>query len=244
MATNYSPKIVTDSLVAYWDAADKNSFTSGSTTWTDLSGNGNNATLSSGTMGTVSGSNVIALDGADDYLISTPSGLSHTGNFTFDIWFKFRAGDSVGGGAHIIGGSALGDGDLRASNGFAVNLTVNGTGDLKVHSFNGGGGGTDFDTGLNVTVGETAHVGYIHNSGVSKAGFKNGVVMTPNTRWGTQNFTYTVLGGDLNDAVSGNYITQMAHPIITYYAVRIYNRALSAKEISQNFNAQRSRFGV
>lgn len=244
MAFHHSPRIVTDSLVAHWDAADKNSFTSGSTTWNDLSGNGNNATLSSGTMGTVSGSNAIALDGANDYLISTPSGLNHTGNFTFDIWFKFRAGDSVGGGAHIIGGSALGDGDLRASNGFAVNLTVDGSGNLKVHSFNGGGGGTDLDTGFNITAGEVAHVGYIHNSGVSKAGFKNGDVMSPNTRWGTQNFTYTVLGGDIDDATSGNYITRMAHPKITYYAVRIYNRVLSTAEVSQNFNAQRSRFGV
>ena len=241
MATNYSPKIVTDSLIAYWDAADKNSFTSGSTTWTDLSGNGNDATLSSGTMGTVSGSNVIALDGANDYLISTPSGLNHTGNFTFDIWFKFRAGDSVGGGAHIIGGSALGDGNLRAGNGFAVNLTVDGSGNLKVHSFNGGGGGTDLDTEFNIAVGEVAHVGYIHNSGVSKAGFKNGILGSFQTRWGTQNFDYTVLGGDHNEA---NYFTQMAHPIITYYAVRIYNRALSAKEVSQNFNAQRSRFDI
>ena len=152
--------------------------------------------------------------------------------------------DSVGGGAHIIGASALGDGDIRAGNGFNVNLTVDGSGNLKVHSFNGGGGGTDLDTEFDIAAGEVAHVGYIHNSGVSKAGFKNGDVGSFQTRWSTQNFTYTVLGGDIDDATSGNYITRMAHPKITYYAVRIYNRVLSTAEVSQNFNAQRSRFGV
>ena len=40
----------------------------------------------------------------------------------------------------------------------------------------------------------------------------------------------------------GNF--KMDFPNMTLYAVRIYNRVLSAKEIKQNFEAQRSRFGV
>ena len=46
MATKYNtPKIVTDNLVLSLDAANTKSYTSSSaTTWTDMSGSGNNAT--------------------------------------------------------------------------------------------------------------------------------------------------------------------------------------------------------
>jgi hypothetical protein len=45
MALSRGPKIVTSGLVLALDAADKNSYLGSGTTWTDLSGNGNNATL-------------------------------------------------------------------------------------------------------------------------------------------------------------------------------------------------------
>ena len=41
MALNHSPRIVTSGLILALDAADQNSYVSGSTTWYDLSGNGN-----------------------------------------------------------------------------------------------------------------------------------------------------------------------------------------------------------
>jgi hypothetical protein len=40
MAFNYSPKIVTDGLVLYLDAANSKSYVSGSTTWNDISRSG------------------------------------------------------------------------------------------------------------------------------------------------------------------------------------------------------------
>lgn len=45
MATNYGPKIVTDGLVLCLDAADTLSYPGTGTTWTDLSGQGNNFTI-------------------------------------------------------------------------------------------------------------------------------------------------------------------------------------------------------
>ena len=48
MVFNYSPKVVTDGLVLYLDAANPNSYVSGSTTWGDLSRGGNNSTLTNG----------------------------------------------------------------------------------------------------------------------------------------------------------------------------------------------------
>ena len=46
MATRYSPAIVTSGLVLCLDAANPRSYSGTGTTWTDLSGNGYNFTLS------------------------------------------------------------------------------------------------------------------------------------------------------------------------------------------------------
>jgi len=45
MAFSYSPKIVTDGLVLYLDAANTKSYVSGSTVWNDISNFNNNTTL-------------------------------------------------------------------------------------------------------------------------------------------------------------------------------------------------------
>ena len=48
MAFRYSPKIVTDGLVLYLDAANPKSYVSGSTLWNDLTINSNNGVLTNG----------------------------------------------------------------------------------------------------------------------------------------------------------------------------------------------------
>jgi hypothetical protein len=45
MAISYNPRIVTDGLVLALDAGNPKSYPGSGTTWTDLSGNGNNGTL-------------------------------------------------------------------------------------------------------------------------------------------------------------------------------------------------------
>ncbi len=48
MAFNYSPRVVTDGLVLYLDAANQYSYVSGSTSWNDISRGRNNGTLVNG----------------------------------------------------------------------------------------------------------------------------------------------------------------------------------------------------
>ena len=45
MGLSHSPSIVLNGLVAHLDAANKKSYPGSGTTWTDLTGNGNNGTL-------------------------------------------------------------------------------------------------------------------------------------------------------------------------------------------------------
>ena len=80
MAINYNPKIITDGLVLCLDAANPKSYGGSGTTWTDLSGRGNNGTLVNGPTYSSANGGVIALDGVNDY-IDVPINLTNT-NYT------------------------------------------------------------------------------------------------------------------------------------------------------------------
>ena len=96
MGFHHQPNLVNDGLVLALDAADDASFSSGSTTWADLSPNSNDGTLSAGTMGTVSGSNTIAFNGSSDEVsIANNSTLNFgaSGNFTMECVVKLKTAD-------------------------------------------------------------------------------------------------------------------------------------------------------
>jgi hypothetical protein len=80
LAINYNPKIITDGLVLCLDAANPKSYGGSGTTWTDLSGRGNNGTLVNGPTYSSANGGVIALDGVNDY-IDVPINLTNT-NYT------------------------------------------------------------------------------------------------------------------------------------------------------------------
>ena len=62
------PDLIQDGLVLDFDASDRNSYVSGSTTWFDLSGNSNNnAVLVNGPTFTGSNGGAIVFDGTNDY---------------------------------------------------------------------------------------------------------------------------------------------------------------------------------
>jgi hypothetical protein len=93
MAVGYNPRVVTDGLVLALDAANVKSYPGSGTTWTDLSGKGNNGTLSNGvqhTDGPFFGAGYVEFDGTGDNLsISSTSSLGgFSGDFTIEFWFK------------------------------------------------------------------------------------------------------------------------------------------------------------
>ena len=64
------PNIVTNGLVFCLDAANPKSYTSGSTTWNDISRGGYNGTLVNGPTFNSANSGTIVFDGTNDYLIT------------------------------------------------------------------------------------------------------------------------------------------------------------------------------
>tara|TARA_E500000305_G_C3967267_1_gene210170 strand:+ start:140 stop:778 length:639 start_codon:yes stop_codon:yes gene_type:complete len=88
MGLTHSPRIVTDNLVLALDAANTKSYGGSGTTWTDLSGKGNNGTINGATHTSGTGG-YFTFDGSNDYVsfssYSQPAYLSSS-TFTWSVW--------------------------------------------------------------------------------------------------------------------------------------------------------------
>ena len=195
------------------------------TIWTDLSGNGNTGTLTNGPTYSSSNGGSLVFDGVNDYVnLGTPSSLTslYTSNnkVTICVWVRINANV----GQDIIFDSGSNECiqlDLFG-NAFRFAITTSGgtirtaNNPLNINTWNYCIGTYD---GTNVS-------SYSNGSLVSQVG------QTGNISSDTSNF---IIGNysNLNYGLNGN-ISQ----------VSIYNRALSASEIQQNFNAMRGRYGI
>ena len=85
-----SSGIVTDGLVLALDASVSRSYPGSGTTWTDLSGNGNNGTLTNGPTYNSANGGSIVFDGTDDYgSVSCSQFQSGNNPFTMEVWFRW-----------------------------------------------------------------------------------------------------------------------------------------------------------
>jgi hypothetical protein len=90
MGIGYNPRIVTNGLVLYLDAANRKSYPGSGTTLTDLSLRKLQATLANGASFSANSSGIITLDGTDDCIaIPKVSGIgTSTYSQTYCVWVK------------------------------------------------------------------------------------------------------------------------------------------------------------
>ena len=93
MAFHYSPKIVTDGLVLYLDAANQRSYPGTGTTWTDISRGGNNGVLINGPTFSSANGGSIVFDGTDDRL--TFGSPNMTSSCTVNQWIQPLSGSAT-----------------------------------------------------------------------------------------------------------------------------------------------------
>ncbi len=84
MSLLHSPKIVTNGLVLCLDAASRKSYPGTGNVWRDLSGNGNNGTLTNGPTFSSANGGSIVFDGIYDPVLGV-SNLPISGNASFTI---------------------------------------------------------------------------------------------------------------------------------------------------------------
>ena len=231
------PNIVINGLVLYLDAANPKSYISGSTTWNDISRSGNNGTLINGPTYSSDNGGSIVFDGIDDYVTnigttSTFSFIQNTAVFTLNLWVK----PSVLGTAMYFMGNNDG---TSGSKGFFFGKLSNDRLWLAV-TYNAASQYV-INYQLNNYFTDTNWVNVtVSVNGSNAIAYKNGVQFgSPSStiiNFSTGDSQRTLAVGRINNLSSywnGNIAT-----------AQIYNRALNASEVLQNFNATRARFGI
>jgi hypothetical protein len=232
MAISYNPRIVTDGLVLALDAGNPKSYPGSGTTWTDLSGQGNNGTIT----GAVYTNGSFDFDGVNDDIVNTGTSFLKTNdNVTLEVFFNHDDGST---------GFMLyeGEGDGFGGN-VEFHLYVNGN---VLNSWFTTSSG-DFNlTGSSMTAG-TWNYGAVTYENLSSVGnassklYQNGVLVDSGSSatvdLASMPISNFLIGRPYSTSLGRRYNGQIA-------VVRVYNRALTAQEIQQNFNATRSRFSI
>ncbi len=222
--------VVQSGLVLNLDAGASTSYPGSGTTWTDLSGQGNNGTLTNGPTYNSANGGSIVFDGSDDY-INVPANASNIlTTLTMESWFKPTG--TPGGGFHVLfqkeggfsGGSVYGLRALDSSTFYAMICYSNLTGDQNFLYSN-----------TVATVGNWYHVVSTFDSSYNWKIYINGSLENSST---LTNVPYQIsslinIGTGDSRYTNGNISS-----------VKIYNIALTASEIQQNFNALRARYGI
>ena len=239
MAIKANPVLVSDGLVLSLDAANSRSYPGSGTTWTDLSGRGNTGTLTNGLTYSSSNGGSIVFDGVDDYVdFSTISQITNSNEITFEGFVKIN-GTSSGsfnwGGQYLIFKR-----NSRTTNfeGFSLYFDQNDN-RFKVTS-TPSGGSPQARASTNVTTrGIIYHVLATGKTNDSIKIYLNGVLQ------GTTNISHTLDLPSTPTLKIGRSAESFEGPSnATIYMARVYNRALTASEIQQNFNALRGRYGI
>jgi len=231
--TTIAPGIITSSLFMKLDASN---YTSG--TWTDETGNGNNATINGATWSSTDGG-IFDLNGTSN-TISIPHtsnlSLNTTTQRTIQVWVKFDVLPALNTQIPVFGklsGSFGFDGYWGGlfSNGGKVRSVTNGTGVQRI-----------VDSTLTVTT----NTWYLFT-------FISQITATANTTKvyiNTTEYITTAHGADGYSESNPLYLGYIGTGIGSTYlngkigASYFYTKGLSALEISTNYNATKSKYGL
>lgn len=221
MATQYANgQIVISGLILNLNAADQNSYPGSGTTWRDLSGNGYNASLVNGPTFSSANGGSIVFDGTDDVARLTPALITGTGDFSLCSFVKRNTTDA---GADFICGNYG-----AANNGVELYYYAN-----KIYFYMTGqyniGATTISDMNWHYVCG-TRQSGTIT---IYLDGRSDGTGTANVNIPGSNPFTLGNGHDYTSEALNGNIAS-----------CQVYNRALTATEILQNYNAQKTRFGL
>jgi hypothetical protein len=226
-------KTISNGLVLHLDAANNKSYPGSGTSWVDLSRNGNNGTLTLGPTFSSANGGSIVLDGTNDYVNIPFSSQFPVGSSarTLCAWFYAT---SVSGGREIFG---IGGNTVAGSRSA---LWIDSTNIIGVECLNTGIF-TDSWTGINTWVnlcatfetGGNTHSFKIYVNGIQRTTTTTGTAVTLNSL-----STAATIG-----SVPG--VGSFVHMFVgNIPQVLLYNRALAATEVLQNYNASKSRFGL
>jgi hypothetical protein len=238
MSVYGGPDIVENGLVLYLDAANRRSYPGSGTTWFDVSGNGNNGTLTNGPTFSSGNGGSIVFDGVNDSVSIPRTNINYTplDSFTMGVWAKV---DGVSGDFSVSRTTTVfGRGDTANSFGIGMERDTSNVFRWRV----GSRAVSTISTLLNYVVGRLDYITFSYTPTFHRIYQNGNFIASQNTSGGT--------GGSF-DAL--DYAIAISRAIPTgndawmqgnVYLVHMYNRELTAQEVLQNYNATRSRFGI
>jgi len=220
------PNIVEDGLVLALDAANVKSYPGSGTNWTDLSGNGNNGTLTNGPTFDSANLGSISFDGVDDYIDMGDKFNTLTGTISF--WIKLTNSISVPSSQNQRPWGKNGNFESRWGGG---NTTSNAS------LINDIGASNSTQTVQNEwlnTVWYNIATTYDESTNTSKI-YVQGVLNATGT---AGNVTGLTGNFNIGRSSTGGYIDGKISNFL------IYDRVLLSTEVLQNYNATKGRFGL
>ena len=222
MGLAHSPRIVTNGLVLCLDAGNTKSYPGSGTTWTDISRNGNNGTLTNGPTFSSANKGAIVCDGTDDYIVlPTSASLNFTtGDFAFDCWFLT---DVIANSLTIFG--------------IPTNTTLQNRNVGAFLDYYNSQTSQNHPLTDNLLTSTWYNVVITRTNGTIKGFLNKDLKFTLLSNNATHNFSGTGIGRRTISPLGFYWDGQIA-------VVRIYNAGLSDSQVEQNFNATRGRFGI
>jgi hypothetical protein len=244
MAGNIAPNIITDNLVLYLDAANPNSYVSGSTSWRDISRNGVTGSLIGGSSYNALNGGAITFNGTNSYVLLPQSTPNQTyGNYSFSLWLNFTTTRTPASTSNFMIMEAqnllLGGVDNYLYT--LSNTTVPGlNGRMGFQTFNPLS--TAYTTTNTWIGGQWYNIVCTYDISISRQSiYVNGILEGSATIANCYFNTNTFFGlGAYSDTVNPRqwYFNGKISNFI------VYARTLSATEILQNYNATKTRFSL
>ena len=233
MGLHHSPRIVTSGLVLALDAADRNSYPGTGATWLDLSGNNNSGSLTAGPTFNGANGGSIQFDGTDDYVDTKQIQFERTNPFSLCIWVY----------PTLVSNHQLINNENSSYTGYRLDITTTSVIGFSLRN-------TPTTNQANITTTDTLlankwyNIVATYNGSSNTSGMNiyiNGAVQSVTSI--TNNLTSTIISNETTwiglrrPATTGPFSGRVSN-------VQIYNRALSATEVLQNYNALKGRYGL
>jgi hypothetical protein len=248
MSYRTGPKIVTDGLVLCLDAADRNSYAGSGSTWYDLSGQGNNATMVGTTYNASPPSNFTFFGNAATsyHYISNQSFIQDT-SFSVSLWVRTtdssRAGGSIGSEGRVPASTHDHNGNgTNNHTGWTIGTIWQGTYfDFRV--YDGLGNATTASSTetnwYNTYLNKWTNIAGVFKSGDYVAFYQDGQLISQ------QSTTITTMSNHNDALYIGRRSDESQSPWLgNISSCSYFSRWLNDNEILQNYNALKGRFGL
>jgi hypothetical protein len=224
------------------DAGNRKSYPGSGTTWTDLSGRGNNGTLTGGPTYSSSNGGNISFDGTNDYTLLPNTGIRNllSTDCTINIICSYATG------AGLVFPTLIGSMSFGANwVGWRLVFTASNR-TLSFTNASGINGSNQSDCSFNYTfpdnIDQYTHIACTWNATTrSKSAYINGSLtnfVSSSTYTFGENTSESPRIASLSNGQGDNFFKGRVA------SVSLYNRALTESEVKQNFNALRGRFGI